>query len=51
MRELHIGTLVLALYCYCGDKNYNTNFFRITCFKKKQQHAGRKETQGNDKVL
>ena len=22
MRVLHFGTLVLALYCHCGDKKY-----------------------------
>ena len=40
MRVLHFGNLVLALYCYCGDKkNKKTGFFQITYFKENKNMA------------
>ena len=31
--QLYFGTLVIASYCYCGDKVQNTDFFQDTGFK------------------
>ena len=42
---LELFILVLALYSYCGDKKYNTNFFKIICFKERK-NMGVEETSG-----
>ena len=45
--ELYFGTLLLASYCYCGDKAHNTDFFQNTGFKESSNMAPKKKFQSN----
>ena len=36
-KQIHLGTLVLALHSYSGDKNLNMEFFQITCLKESKK--------------
>ena len=41
-RILHFG---ISIHSYCGDKQYNTNFFLITCFKERNTMVVEKNLQ------
>ena len=50
IQELHFGTLVIALYSFCGNKKMKHGFLWKHLFQKKQQYGGSKIPQGNKRL-